>query len=113
MVMTKPSRFLTGESHSRDSGVTPRSNRANPPIAHLHTRAYSACMGYIVVGILILVLLVVLVVTFSGGKPPQGTLPHKKPVGRTEPSSEEPTPGRSSSATPKQQDKAGRHTPPA
>ncbi|GEM_PF-7025959 len=70
-------------------------------------------MGYLLVGLLILILLGFLIMAVTRGKPPQGTLRHEKPVGRTEPSAESVNPSASSTASAKQSEQARRHTPPA
>lgn len=70
-------------------------------------------MGYLLVGLFIILLLGFLVMAVTRGKPPQGTLPHNKPVSRTEPSAESVNPSASSTASANQSEQARRHTPPA
>lgn len=70
-------------------------------------------MGYIVIGILILVFLSLLIAVLTRAKPPSGTVPHKKPVAFEKPAAEEPTPGDSSTASPTQVENARKRTPPA
>jgi hypothetical protein len=68
-------------------------------------------MGYLLVGVMAIVLVVLLVVALSRGKP-QGTLDNKPHV-RDKPSAEEATPGASATASPEQAEQARRRTPPA
>jgi hypothetical protein len=70
-------------------------------------------MGYLVIGVLILLLLGLLIAALARGKPPSGTIPHKKPIGFEKPAAEEPTPGASSTASSRQADNASKRTPPA
>ena len=68
-------------------------------------------MGYLLVGVMTIVLIVLLVVALSRGKP-RGTLDNQPHV-RDKPSAEEATPGASSTASPEQAEQARRRTPPA
>ena len=69
-------------------------------------------MGYLLVGILALVLVFFLIAALSRAKP-SGNLPHTKPVVRDVPSSEEANPSASVTATPRQKENARGRTPPA
>ncbi len=69
-------------------------------------------MGYLLVGIMMIVVITLLVLGLSRGRPPSGALDGKPHV-RTEPSADETTPDWSSIATPEQADQARRNTPPA
>ncbi len=72
-------------------------------------------MGYILIGLLMIVLLGVLIAVLarSSGKPPRGTVPADKPVVVQKPAADEPTPGASSTASSQQAEQARKHTPPA
>lgn len=74
---------------------------------------YPYRMGYLLVGLLIILFLGFLVMALTKGKPPRGTLHSDKPVVRDKPSAEDVTPGASSTATARQSEHARRHTPPA
>ena len=69
-------------------------------------------MGYLIVGLLAIVLIFFLVTALARGKP-SGNLPHTKPVVRDEPSAEEANPSASVTASPRQKENARGHTPPA
>ncbi len=69
-------------------------------------------MGYLLAGMLIIVLLGLLVAALARSKPPRGTL-SDKPVVREKPSAEEATPDASATASPQQIEQARRHTPPS
>lgn len=86
---------------------------ADQPMARTKALSYHHRMGYLLVGLLGIVLLVVLVMALSRGKPPRGTVEHDKPVARTEPSAEEANPAASRTASSAQSEHARRHTPPA
>lgn len=67
-------------------------------------------MGYLLVGLMALVLVGLLVIALSRSRP-RGTLTNK-PTVRDKPSTEEATPDASTTASQQQIDKARRHTPP-
>jgi hypothetical protein len=74
-------------------------------------------MGYIIVGIVAIVFIVFLLVRLgssAGRRPARGTEPPAgHPLMVAKPAADEPTPGRSDLASPKQADEAARRTPPA
>lgn len=72
-------------------------------------------MGYIFIGVLMIVLLGVLIAILarSSSKPPRGTVSSDKPVGVQNPAADEPTPGASSTASSQQAEQARKRTPPA
>lgn len=72
-------------------------------------------MGYILAGVLMLVVLGVVIAALSrsGKKPPQGTVKSDKPVAVEKPAADEPTPGDSVIASDSQAERASRHTPSA
>lgn len=88
-------------------------SRSNPPMAARPGNRYPRRMGYIVLGVLLLVLLGFVVAALARGKPPRGTLSSEKPVSVAEPAAEQPTPGASATASRQQAEKARKHTPPA
>jgi hypothetical protein len=67
-------------------------------------------MGYLLVGILMIVLIGLLVIALGRGRPPTGTLDGNPRV-RAQPSADEATPDASSTATQEQADEARRRTP--
>jgi hypothetical protein len=72
--------------------------------------------GYVFVCVIGLVLLVLLLVGLAKGparSADSGRLPGKSPVNPIAPEADEPTPDRSSTATPSQVRSAREHTPPA
>ena len=72
-------------------------------------------MGYILAGILMIVILAVFIAAAAraGKKPPKGTLDSQKPVAATKPAADEATPDASITASNQQAENARRHTPPA
>ncbi|HVW21612.1 MAG TPA: hypothetical protein VHC86_10380 [Opitutaceae bacterium] len=74
-------------------------------------------MDYIVVGIAALALVVFLIIRLGGAagrRPARGAEASPgRPVMVEQPAADEPTPGRSETAGPKQADEASRRTPPA
>lgn len=73
-------------------------------------------MGYLIVGVMALVLVGFLLAAFAGkdrNKAGRGTLPSDHPVSRSRPSADAPTPGASVVAAPSQQEQARKKTPPA
>jgi hypothetical protein len=73
-------------------------------------------LGYILAGVMLLIVVAILFPLLTARrapKPQSGTLESDHPVSRSEPSTDEANPAASVTATPRQQENARRHTPPA
>lgn len=73
-------------------------------------------MGYLLVFLALLLVAGLLLPTLASRRAPRphgGSLPSDHPVSREEPASDEVDPAQSLTASPEQQEKAARHTPPA